>query len=96
MSTGFAGEVQLENEHFRVTTWTVHPGGAIPMHEHSYEYVVVPLMDGVVHVVGADGTETAFEMSIGQCYSRPLGTRHRLENRGSAHLIVFVEVERLS
>jgi quercetin dioxygenase-like cupin family protein len=41
MEAGSHGEVQLENEQFRVTKWTIDPGGEIPMHRHDHDYVVV-------------------------------------------------------
>jgi len=96
MESGSQGEVQLENEHFRVTRWTIEPGGAIPMHRHDHEYVVVPLVSDTMHVTNADGSEIAAELVAGQSYTRPAGSEHRVENRTSPAPIVFVEVERLS
>ncbi|MEE6167030.1 MULTISPECIES: cupin domain-containing protein [unclassified Mycolicibacterium] len=96
MATGSRGEVQLENDVFRVTKWTIDPGGAIPMHRHDYEYVVVPLVTDTMHVVTADGDEIIAELVVGQSYSRPAGAEHTVENRGDRDPIVFVEVERLS
>lgn len=96
MSTGSHGETQLENEHFRVTHWSIAPGGAIPMHRHEYEYVVVPLMSGTMHVVNADGTEVLTHLREGESYTRAPGAEHRIENRGGAVTVAFVEVEKLS
>ncbi|MDF3341756.1 cupin domain-containing protein [Mycolicibacterium septicum] len=96
MTTGSRGEVQLENEWFRVTRWTINPGGAIPMHRHDHEYVVVPLVTDTMHVVTADGNEIVAELIAGQSYSRPAGSEHTVENRGDLNPIVFVEVERLA
>lgn len=96
MSTGSHAEVQLENDVFRVTKWTIEPGGAIPMHRHDYEYVVVPLVTDTMHVVNADGSEFDAHLTTGVSYTRPSGAEHRIENRGSAADVVFVEVERLA
>ncbi|MFV0434147.1 MAG: cupin domain-containing protein [Leucobacter sp.] len=96
MSTGSHGEVQLENEHFRVTKWTIDPGGVIPMHRHDHEYVVVPLTTETMHVTNADGSEIVASLVEGQSYTRPGGAEHRVENRGSDEPVVFVEVEKLS
>ncbi len=96
MTTGSHSELQLENDRFRVTKWTINPGGAIPMHRHDYEYVVVPLVTDTMYVVTADGDEIAAELVVGQSYSRPAGSEHTVENRGDRDSIVFVEVERLS
>lgn len=40
MAMGSNGEIQLEDDGFRVTIWTIDPG-VIPMHRHDFEYVVV-------------------------------------------------------
>ncbi|WP_017792622.1 cupin domain-containing protein [Leucobacter salsicius] len=96
MSTGANGVIQLENEHFRVTEWTIHPGGVIPMHKHDYEYVVVPMVTDKMHVVQSDGGEIVAELVAGQSYTRPAGSEHQVENRTSASPIVFVEIERLA
>lgn len=95
-SHGSHGEVQLENEHFRVTRWTIEPGGAIPLHRHDHEYVVVPLVTGTMHVVAADGGLAVSDLVEGASYTRPAGSEHRIENRASDSPVVFVEVERLS
>lgn len=96
MSTGSNGEVQLENEHFRVTKWTIEPGGVIPMHRHDYEYVVVPLVTNTMHVTNSDGSEIVAALVTGQSYTRSAGSEHQVENRGTSEDVVFVEVERLS
>ncbi|WP_053382999.1 cupin domain-containing protein [Leucobacter celer] len=96
MSTGSQGDIQLENEHFRVTQWTIQPGGVIPMHRHDHEYVVVPLVTDTMHVVNADGSEIAARLTAGQSYTRPAGSEHQVENRDSSAPVVFVEVERLA
>src|SRR5262249_13533873 len=96
MATGSHGEVQLDNDLFRVTKWTIDPGGAIPMHRHDYEYVVVPLVTDTMYVTTADGTEIVAQLVTGQSYTRQAGSEHTVENRGDRDPIVFVEVERLS
>jgi len=93
--SGSQGEVQLDNELFRVTKWTIEPGGAIPMHRHDYDYVVVPLVSATMHVTDDDGTEIVAELVEGQSYSRGAGATHVVENRNESGLIAFVEVERL-
>lgn len=96
MSTGSHSEVQLENEHFRVTQWTIEPGGVIPMHRHDYEYVVVPMVTDTMHVTNADGSEIVAELVAGHSYTRSAGSEHQVENRGSSSNVVFVEVEKLA
>ncbi|UOR03449.1 cupin domain-containing protein [Leucobacter allii] len=94
--TGSHGEVQLENAFFRVTKWTIEPGGAIPMHRHDVEYVVVPMVTGTMHVTNADGSEIVASLVAGESYTRSGGSEHRVENRGTDADIVFVEIERLA
>lgn len=96
MSAGARGEIQIENEHFRVTKWTIEPGGVIPMHVHHHEYVVVPMVTDTMHVTNADGSEIVAELTAGVSYTRPAGAEHQVENRASSTPIVFVEIERLT
>ncbi|MFC5337564.1 cupin domain-containing protein [Leucobacter denitrificans] len=95
MGTGSHSVVQLENEHFRVTEWTIEPGGSIPMHRHDYEYVVVPMVTGRMHAENSDGTEFVAELTQGVSYTRSAGQEHTISNRYSDENIVFVEIERL-
>lgn len=96
MGTGSYAELQLENEQFKVTKWTIEAGGVIPMHVHEYEYVVVPLVTMSMHVVNSDGSEFEAALVTGQSYTRPAGSEHQIEHRGTGDPVVFVEVERLS
>lgn len=94
VSSGATGTVQLENEQFRVTRWTIQPGGVIPMHVHELEYVVVPVADCTLHVTNADGSEITAELVVGESYTRPAGSEHQVENRSVDVVVDFVEVER--
>lgn len=96
MSTGSKSYVQLENEHFRVTEWTIEPGGVIPMHRHDFEYVVIPLVTDTMRVTNADGGVIEAKLETGVSYSRPAGSEHEVSNPHSATNIVFVEVEKLA
>jgi hypothetical protein len=94
-STMATGEVQTDNGVFRVTKWTIEPHDAIPMHVHEYDYVVVPLVDDVMLVRSADGSEASAEIRCGVSYERKAGAEHTVINPGN-NVIQFVEVERLS
>lgn len=87
-------EVQIENEHLRVTKWTIEPGGSIPFHRHDNEYVVVPLSDGHMYAIDAHGAESKVALTVGVSYARSSGVEHAIENR-SQSVVVFVEIERL-
>jgi len=88
-------EVHIENDGFRVTKWTIEPGGSIPMHQHDFDYVVVPLVTDTMHVVNADGTEMVVPIETSVPYTHNAGAEHTVENRGS-NVIEFIEVEKLT
>jgi hypothetical protein len=88
------GETQIDNGIFRATKWTIEPSDAIPMHVHEFEYVVVPLVNDIMHVLNSDGSEIVAELRVGQSYTRPAGAEHAVANRG-ANRIEFVEIEKL-
>ena len=89
-----SSEQQIDNGALRVTKWTIDPNDEIPRHIHEFEYVVVPLVNGVMHVLNSDGSEIAAEIRIGQSYAREAGAEHTVINRGS-EVIAFVEIEKL-
>jgi mannose-6-phosphate isomerase-like protein (cupin superfamily) len=89
------GVTQIDNGVFRVTKWTIAPNDAIPMHVHEFEYVVVPLVDDVMHVQTVDGEEVSAEIRIGESYTRPAGAEHTVINPGN-RTIEFVEIEKLA
>lgn len=95
MSTGAHSDVQIDTGHLRVTRWEIEPGGIIPMHRHEHEYVVVPLVDAVMHVRTAAGDEVTAPIATGQSYTREAGAEHQIENRSTGR-IVFIEVERIA
>ena len=92
MTTGAHSETQLENEHFRVTKWTIDPGGVIPMHVHEHEYVVVPMVTDTMHVTNADGSEIVAELTAGVSYTRPAGAGAVSEHPDDSHGMHRVEV----
>lgn len=96
MTSGSHSELQLENEYFRVTKWTIDPGGVIPMHKHEHPYVVVPVLTGSMTVTMADGTVLNTELITGKSYTRPEGGEHEVANHSETETVEFVEIERLS
>jgi quercetin dioxygenase-like cupin family protein len=75
----------------RVTEWRLPPGSAIGHHRHEYDYVVVPITEGVLTVVSASGRAES-PITSGQSYFRKAGVEHDVRN-DTAREIVFVEVE---
>ena len=82
----------VDNERTRVTEWRFAPGEATGWHRHEYDYVITPVTDGKVLIVGPDGLETEAEMIAGRSYYRAAGVEHDVINAGDAELR-FVEVE---
>ena len=83
---------QIDNDRTRVTEWRFAPGAETGVHIHEYDYVVVPMLDGVLKIVAPDGTETLAEMKAGQSYFREKGVHHNVINANDFDY-VFVEVE---
>ena len=84
--------VQTDNERTRVTEWRFRPDAATGYHRHEYDYVVVPIVDGHLRLVGPDGAESTAELVAGQSYFRNAGVEHDVIN-ASGHEFAFVEIE---
>ncbi len=84
--------VHVDNERTRVTEWRFAPGAATGWHRHEFDYVITPVTDGQVRIVGAGGAESHSEMVAGRSYFREAGVEHDVINAGAAELR-FVEVE---
>jgi quercetin dioxygenase-like cupin family protein len=68
------------------------PAGAeTGWHRHEYDYVVVPLTDGLLRIVAGAG-ESSAELKQGVAYSRKAGVQHNVINAGEDFL-AFIEVE---
>ncbi|MGH8708240.1 MAG: cupin, partial [Burkholderiales bacterium] len=57
--------VFIDNERVRVTQWRFAPGAATGWHRHAHDYVVVPLLDGSLKLVGPGGQESFAELKLG-------------------------------
>ncbi len=82
---------RLENEEVRITEWQFDPGAETGHHRHEYDYVVVPLTDGLLRLISADG-EAKAQLKQGIAYFRKAGVEHNVINGGKKYL-AFVEVE---
>jgi quercetin dioxygenase-like cupin family protein len=83
--------VDVDDERVRVTEWRFAPGARTGHHRHEFDYVVVPLADGVLRIESAQGT-SHFELRAGRSYARRAGVEHDVINAGPAEL-AFVEIE---
>jgi mannose-6-phosphate isomerase-like protein (cupin superfamily) len=86
-----AATQQVDDERVRVTEWRLPTGAHTGWHRHEYDYVVVPVTDGELRVVDAEGEQRA-ALKLGQAYARRAGVEHDVFNAGPEEL-AFVEVE---
>ncbi len=84
--------LQIDDARLRVTEWRFAPAAATGYHRHEYDYVVVPLVDGRLKIVGPDGSETFADLKAGASYARQAGVEHDVINAGEQEF-AFVEVE---
>jgi quercetin dioxygenase-like cupin family protein len=84
--------VQIDNELLRVTEWRFAPGAATGFHRHGFDYVVVPVLDGELELVGPDGTRSRARLEQGKSYFRNAGVEHDVINAGP-DIMMFVEIE---
>lgn len=86
-------DVQTDNARARVTRWRLAAdGGETGWHRHEYDYVIVPVTDGVLTITDPSGAEKDFPVTAGVSYFRQAGVEHNVANR-TAREIVFVETE---
>jgi len=84
--------VQLDNDHLRVTEWRFDPGAATGYHRHAHDYVVVPVLDGELELIGPDGRRARARLQQGKSYFRNAGVEHDVINVGVG-VMAFVEIE---
>jgi beta-alanine degradation protein BauB len=82
----------IDNERVRVTEWRFAPGAATGWHRHALDYVVVPMGDGVLELIGPGGVCTRAELRKGVPYFRNAGVEHDVIN-ANAFEFAFIEVE---
>ena len=82
---------QANDATVRITRWDFAPGEATGWHRHEFPYVVVPLLDGHLRIVSADG-EAVVPLAAGSSYARPAGVEHDVINHGPGKMS-FVEIE---
>ena len=83
--------IQIDNERVIVTEWRFAPGAETGWHTHCHDYVVVPIISGVLQLETSDGVKDA-AIVLGNSYTRQSGVKHNVIN-ASAHEVAFIEVE---
>lgn len=88
-------QVFIENERVKATEWRfVNPGDNTGWHTHEYDYVVVPLQDGILVIEDSAGNVTQASLKKGVPYFRDLGVHHDVRN-GNDYEFAFMEIELL-
>lgn len=87
--------VTIDNDRVRVTEWRFKKlGDNTGWHRHAFDYVVVPLFDGVLEIDMGNGERVNAEMQNGVPYYREIGVEHDVIN-GNDFECSFVEIELL-
>jgi beta-alanine degradation protein BauB len=68
------------------------PGAATGYHRHAHDYVVVPVLDGELELIGSDGHHARVRLQQGKSYFRNAGVKHDVINAGTG-VMIFVEIE---
>ena len=82
----------IDNERVRVTEWRFRPGEATGWHRHEFDYVVVPVTTGQLHLKEPDGERT-IDIVLGTPYFREEGVEHDVINPSETDDVIFIEVE---
>ncbi len=83
--------VLIDNDRVIVTEYRFAPDASTGWHRHGHDYVILPLMDGRLKIVNAEG-ESFAEMKAGAPYFRSEGVEHDVIN-ASGKEYAFIEVE---
>jgi len=82
----------VDNDRVRVSEWRFAPGAETGHHRHEYDYVVVPIANGVLRLQEVDGEREA-PLTLGVPYFREEGVEHNVINGSSEQELAFVEIE---
>ena len=85
-------KVMIDNSRVRVTEWEFDPGDETGQHIHEYDYVVVPMKDGILKIINDDGSVTLSDLKKGVSYFREKGVTHNVINENKFQYS-FVEIE---
>jgi beta-alanine degradation protein BauB len=86
--------IKIDEPHVRVIEYRFAPGAETGRHQHGYDYVVVPLLDGNLLIEMPDGTSHVTELHAHQPYTRRAGVDHNVINSNGFDFS-FIEIELL-
>jgi quercetin dioxygenase-like cupin family protein len=85
-------KIMIDNNRTRVTEWSFEIGDETGKHIHEYDYVVVPMSDGVLKIINHDGEEVISKLTKGGSYYRNKGVNHNVINNNNFPYS-FIEIE---
>ena len=93
MSDSATSTVHIDNDRTRVTEWRfAKRGDKTGWHRHEYDYVIVPLLDGVLSIEGPDGNVSEAPLTSGVPYFREAGVEHDVISAND-FVFAFMEIE---
>ena len=92
MQRGITETVIVDNARTKVIEYRFAPGASTGWHRHELDYVVVPIMDGRLKMIGPGGAESFADLKAGQPYFREAGVEHEVINDGDGEY-AFIEIE---
>jgi len=87
--------IQVDDRAVRATEWRFAPGAHTGWHRHEFDYVVVPLTTGELHMADRDENTRTASLTKGSSYAGTAGTEHDVINP-NAFEFVFIEIELIS
>ena len=85
-------KIMIDNSKVRVTEWVFDLGDETGQHIHEYDYVVVPMKDGILKIVNEDNSITFSELKKGISYFREKVVNHNVINANNFQYS-FIEIE---
>ena len=85
-------KIMIDNKKTRVTKWFFEIGEDTGQHTHEYDYIVVPMLDGQLKIVSAEGLTNLSDLSCGISYFKEKGVTHNVINNNNFQYS-FVEIE---
>ena len=87
--------IEIKNDRVKVTKWHFSKrGDNTGWHRHAFDYVVVPLFDGVLEIDLGNDDRVEAKMQNGVPYYREFGVEHDVINAND-FACAFVEIELL-
>ena len=85
-------KIIINNDKIRVTNWFFKPGEETGEHVHEYDYLVIPMVDGILKIINEDGSVSMSELNKGLPYFRQKGTKQNVITTNKFEYS-FIEVE---